>query len=53
MSLRVVGAGLAVRAAEGWAPLCAALGVPIPDEPFPRINTREQWAMIYGAAGSA
>src|SRR6185503_15007982 len=41
------------RAAEGWAPLCAALGVPIPDEPFPRINTREQWALIHGTAGAA
>ncbi|HZO91909.1 MAG TPA: sulfotransferase [Chthonomonadaceae bacterium] len=29
--------------AEGWAPLCAALGVPIPEEPFPRTNTREEW----------
>jgi len=37
------------RAAEGWGPLCKALGVPVPDEPFPRINTREQWAMIHGA----
>jgi hypothetical protein len=24
--------------AEGWGPLCAFLGVPVPDEPFPRIN---------------
>ena len=23
---------------EGWAPLCAFLGVPIPAEPFPRKN---------------
>ena len=23
---------------EGWAPLCEFLGVPIPDEPFPRAN---------------
>ena len=25
---------------EGWEPLCAFLDVPLPDEPFPRINTR-------------
>lgn len=25
--------------ADGWAPLCAALDVPIPDEPFPRENS--------------
>ncbi len=32
------------RAADGWEPLCAALGLPIPEEPFPRLNTREEWA---------
>lgn len=24
---------------DGWEPLCAALGVPVPDEPFPHENT--------------
>ncbi|MFC5183078.1 sulfotransferase family protein [Actinomadura harenae] len=24
--------------AEGWEPLCAFLGVPVPDEPFPHLN---------------
>jgi hypothetical protein len=28
---------------DGWGPLCAALGLPIPDEPFPHTNTREQF----------
>jgi hypothetical protein len=23
---------------EGWAPLCRFLEVPVPDEPFPRLN---------------
>jgi hypothetical protein len=23
---------------QGWAPLCAFLGVPVPDEPFPHLN---------------
>ena len=32
---------LVFEASEGWAPLCAFLGVPIPDNPFPRENTRE------------
>jgi hypothetical protein len=32
------------RAADGWEPLCAALGVPVPEEPFPHTNTREDWA---------
>jgi len=31
------------RASDGWQPLCAALGVPVPDQPFPRTNTREDW----------
>jgi Sulfotransferase domain len=28
---------------EGWAPLCAFLGVPVPDAPFPRENTSESF----------
>ena len=27
---------------EGWAPLCAFLGVPVPAVPFPRVNSREE-----------
>lgn len=29
---------LEVDLASGWAPLCAFLGKPVPDEPFPRVN---------------
>ncbi|MDQ1706610.1 MAG: hypothetical protein QOF18_2976 [Frankiaceae bacterium] len=28
---------------DGWASLCAALGLPVPDEPFPHSNTTEEW----------
>ncbi|WP_061295486.1 sulfotransferase family protein [Herbidospora cretacea] len=28
---------------EGWEPLCAFLGVPVPDEPFPRVNERARF----------
>ena len=28
--------------AQGWEPLCAFLGVPVPDEPFPRINAQQE-----------
>ncbi|MFD0686098.1 sulfotransferase family protein [Actinomadura fibrosa] len=28
---------------DGWEPLCAFLGVPVPDEPFPEVNEREAW----------
>ncbi|MBI1879901.1 MAG: hypothetical protein HYR94_17050 [Chloroflexi bacterium] len=31
------------RATEGWAPLCRALGVPVPDLPFPWVNRRSDW----------
>jgi hypothetical protein len=31
------------RASDGWEPLCAALGVPVPAEPFPHTNTRAEW----------
>jgi len=27
---------------EGWAPLCSFLGVPVPKEPFPRVNSRDE-----------
>lgn len=29
---------LVFDAAMGWEPLCAFLGVPVPDQPFPRLN---------------
>ena len=28
-----------VSTGDGWEPLCTALGVPVPDEPFPHTNT--------------
>ena len=31
------------RATDEWGPLCAALGVPVPAEPFPVSNTSEQF----------
>ena len=31
---------LAWRVEDGWAPLCLALGVGVPDEPFPHLNAR-------------
>ena len=35
--------------AEGWAPLCRFLDVPVPDVPFPRLNSTEQfWKMVRG-----
>lgn len=34
---------LVYRVAEGWEPLCEFLGVPVPAEPFPNINTTQEW----------
>ncbi len=35
--------------AQGWGPLCGFLGVPVPDGPFPRVNSTEQfWDMVRG-----
>jgi hypothetical protein len=31
------------RTGEGWEPICGALGLPVPAEPFPRSNTREEF----------
>jgi hypothetical protein len=34
---------------EGWKPLCEFLEVPVPDEPFPRTNHREEfWDLVQG-----
>lgn len=27
---------------QGWEPLCSFLGVPVPDGPFPRVNSRDE-----------
>jgi len=32
---------------QGWEPLCAFLGVPVPDEPFPRLNDLAAWQDIF------
>lgn len=34
---------LVLNVAEGWGPLCAFLGVPVPDTPYPRENSTEQF----------
>ena len=34
---------------DGWGPLCEFLGVPAPDEPFPKTNHRaEFWDRVTG-----
>lgn len=52
---------LVFEAKDGWAPLCAFLGVQAPDEPYPHVNSMEDTkrfmqalgAQAEGGAGSA
>jgi hypothetical protein len=38
---------------QGWEPLCAFLGVPVPEEPFPRVNSREETKAFLAALRSS
>ena len=53
---------------EGWEPLCQFMGVPVPDQPFPRLNDTEEqqarlrsmkrfcvfaWTVFFAGVGSA
>ncbi|MCA8902730.1 MAG: hypothetical protein KDA53_15935 [Hyphomonas sp.] len=31
------------QAKDGWEPLCAYLGVPVPDTPYPRTNSKDEF----------
>lgn len=33
---------------DGWEPICEALKLAVPDEPFPHVNTREEFASRIG-----
>jgi hypothetical protein len=37
--------------AEGWAPLCDFLGRPVPNMPFPRTNSVEEFWRLVRSAG--
>ena len=41
---------LVYEVAQGWGPLCAFLGVPVPAEPMPKVNSREEFAARISAA---
>lgn len=34
------------RPGDGWKPLCAALGTHVPEDPFPHLNTREDFPRV-------
>ena len=45
---------LLFNAADGWAPLCSFLGVPIPDEPYPHLSDTKEFlkrAMLVNILG--
>jgi len=33
---------------DGWTPICEKLGVPIPDEPFPHVNSTDDFRAMAG-----
>jgi hypothetical protein len=40
------------RPGDGWDPLCRALGVPIPPDPFPHANTTDDFRAMAGLTGA-
>ncbi len=40
---------LVFEAKDGWAPLCDFLSVPVPAEPFPRVNSKEEMKPMMAA----
>jgi hypothetical protein len=38
-------------AGDGWEPICKALGVAVPDDPFPHVNTTEEFRAMAGLDG--
>lgn len=43
---------LVYRVSEGWEPLCRFLGVPVPQTPFPRVNSSEEFHAVPIPAGT-
>jgi hypothetical protein len=33
---------------DGWEPICEALGVPVPNEPYPHLNTTAEFRAMTG-----
>ena len=33
---------------DGWEPICNALGVAVPSEPFPHVNTTDEFRAMLG-----
>jgi hypothetical protein len=37
---------------DGWEPICRALGLPVPDAPFPHVNTTDEFRAMLGLDAS-
>jgi hypothetical protein len=44
---------LVFRASDGWKPLCAFLDVPVPDAPYPSVNSRADFQARLSGTGIA
>jgi hypothetical protein len=44
---------LVYEVAQGWDPLCAFLGAPVPDTPMPKVNTTEEFVARRAAGPPA
>jgi hypothetical protein len=38
---------LVYESGEGWEPLCSFLGVPVPDSPYPKVNTTDDFTARF------
>jgi len=36
------------HAGDGWQPICEKLGLPVPSEPFPHVNTTDEFRAMVG-----
>ena len=39
--------------ADGWGPICSGLGMPVPEPPFPHVNTTDEFRAMAGLASEA
>ena len=44
---------LVFEAKDGWGPLCAFLGLPVPEVPYPRVNDTEEFQQHVGGINTA
>jgi len=42
---------LVYEVAEGWGPLCDFLGLPVPADAMPKVNSRAEFAAMIAAGG--